>query len=128
MNKNVLLGILCALTSLFAAHAQPIADLALRASQVSTKPDQLYRAADAGNLAMVKKLIKEGVHANTRFAGHDSKTILHVAAEKNHYDMVVYLVRECRADVSLRDDADQTPLDIARVKGNKQIIEFLESL
>ena len=71
--------------------------------------EQLHFAADDGDLSRVKQLIKEGFPLNE--FDELGKTPLHYAAEREHLEIVQFLV-EYGADVNAHDEsqAGNTPL------------------
>lgn len=51
---------------------------------------------------------------------------LHEAVMKGDYDIVVYLIENWfEKDLMCKNKDDQTPLDLALISGNRQIIEIL---
>jgi ankyrin repeat protein len=95
----------------------------------------LHYAADEGYLEIVKYLILKGSEIDTRAAFYLKAgsieltlgcTALHIAARNGHLEVVKYLVYQ-GADVNLQNNEDQNALDLAKNRGNQEIVVFLES-
>ena len=91
---TVLLCVLCALC--VGAHAP----VAMHAQSTDDKADALSAAARKGDVVAVKKLLDEGVAADTKF--RYNRTALSFAADRGHAD-VVKLLLDRGADVNARD-------------------------
>ena len=85
----------------------------------------LHRAAERGELELVKKLIAAGVDKNVT-AGHWRDTPLHRAAIYHHRDVVVFLINS-EVEVNIMDVYGNTVLDDAIGWDDKVIIELLLS-
>lgn len=86
--------------------------------------ERIHRAAQAGNLDEIKRLIREGANINAFDAL--SRTPLHYAVEKEHY-LVAKWFLENGADVNANEEEHigETPLSIA-VQGNyPEMVELL---
>ncbi|KAG7485648.1 cyclin-dependent kinase 4 inhibitor B-like [Solea senegalensis] len=123
-----------------------------------TVVDDLTTAAATGNTAHVERLLREGAEVNAvnRFGrsaiqvmmmgstpvaelllthGADpnvadtstGRTPLHDAASAGFVDTVRLLVKHL-ADPQVRDKANCRPADLARERGHKEVVAFLESL
>src|SRR4051794_7371955 len=76
------------------------ATLTCAAAQTSDKADALGEAARKGDAAAVKKLLDEGVDANTKF--RYDRTALSFAADRGHVDVVKVLL-DRGADANIKD-------------------------
>ena len=65
-----------------------------------------------------------GVRMSFKFPKHDS-TLLHVAVYTCCFQVVCFLVEECRADVNMSDNSLYTPLHIAYLAGHTHIAKYL---
>lgn len=52
--------------------------------------DELFRAASNGNVALIGRLLRQGVNINA--ANRERETALHMAAAGGHYSAVIYLI------------------------------------
>jgi ankyrin repeat protein len=86
--------------------------------------ENLYEAAEKGNLAAVRRLVGQGANVNARY--EDSETPLHAAADKGHKDVVMFLI-EKGGEVNAYDKRYWTPLHHAAMdKGDpKEVVEIL---
>jgi ankyrin repeat protein len=94
--------------------------------------DQLWQAAENGNLAGVKELLAQGANAN--YDANIDRTPLHNAAEcgireyLDNYIKIVTLLIDHGADVNVRDDIGETPLHKAiQFGGSIEIVKILIS-
>ncbi|CAF0735650.1 unnamed protein product [Adineta steineri] len=107
----------------------------LKANRDGGKPMSI--AAEYGQLKIVQYLRLLGSKVNVISNNDTQDTPLHLAAKNNHQLVVRYLVL-WGADHEAKNTANQTPLDLARMKKtkmtktdeteNKQLIKFLELL
>lgn len=84
----------------------------------------LCMAVVGEDLGFLKRVITNGVNPNTK--NYDLRTPLHLAASKGSYAMANLLL-EAGASVFSKDRWGNTPLDEARVGGNKNLIQLLEN-
>ena len=90
----------------------------------STSPQQLFNAAQTGDLEAIKTALDAGidVNAKTRY----SATALSFAAEKGHLDIVKLLI-EKGADPNVQDTFYKaTPLTWANMKKHEEIAAYLK--
>ena len=85
----------------------------------------LHRAAERGELELVKKLIAAGVDKNVT-AGRWRDTPLHRAAIYHHKEVVIFLINS-EVDLNIMDAYGSTVLDDAIGWDDKVIIELLRS-
>ncbi|KAK8494265.1 hypothetical protein V6N13_138578 [Hibiscus sabdariffa] len=83
----------------------------------------LCTAVSKGDTDFLKRLLSNGVDPNSR--DYDHRTPLHVAASEGLYLMAKHLI-ESGASVFTKDRWGNTPLDEARMCGNKNLIMLLE--
>jgi len=82
-------------------------------------------AATAGKHAeVVKTLLENGALPNAQ--QHGGWVPMHAAAQNNDLESAVHLLVN-GADVSLRADNQQRPIDLALLKGHQDMVEFLEA-
>ncbi len=84
--------------------------------------EELIRAADNGNLAGVKKALKEGADPN--FRDKEGETPLIEATEAGNLLAVKELVKK-GAKLNLQDDEGETALHEAIEEGHKDIVKYL---
>jgi ankyrin repeat protein len=113
MNMRLLAGI-GSLALSFAASAAPSADLIALA----------FKAAEAGDLAEVKRLVESAPELVRAVGPHGKPTLLHQAAEGGHAAVAAWLV-EHGAPINARDKYRQTPLTFAAYGGFLEIVELL---
>lgn len=82
----------------------------------------LVRAAEAGKLTDVSRLLSKGADANAR--DKNGYPALYFAAYKGHKDVVVQLIDK-GADVNAKGNTGYTPLHGAAMGGRKEIAELL---
>lgn len=86
-------------------------------------PEKLHRAVLNGDKHLVGRLIAGGVSVNVVSEG-DSSTPLHVAVVKGNAQMVTALL-ERGANVNAPDKNGYTPFDVARRRGNAEMMRML---
>ena len=84
---------------------------------------KLHRAAESGNLDLVKQLVEAGVDKNAK-VGEWQDTALHRAAFYHHKDVAIYLINS-EIDLNIMDKNGNTVLDDAIGWGDQIIIELL---
>ncbi|PQQ15447.1 hypothetical protein Pyn_28840 [Prunus yedoensis var. nudiflora] len=75
------------------------------------------------NLDLLKRLLANDINPNAK--NYDQRTALHVAASEGLYPMSEFLL-EAGSSVLSKDRWGRTPLDEARIGGNKKLIKLLE--
>ncbi|KAG8239114.1 hypothetical protein J437_LFUL018372 [Ladona fulva] len=94
----------------------------------------LYMAAESDNLKIVKLLVQKGASWNTKstmyYASRSTRlatgwTPLFIATLNDCYDIVKFLVNECKADVNMKDSLDRIPAVLAAHCGHVAIVKFL---
>ncbi|KAF3681490.1 putative zinc finger CCCH domain-containing protein 32-like isoform X1 [Capsicum annuum] len=83
----------------------------------------LYTVIAKGDSNLLRKLLSNGVDPNTK--DYDHRMPLHVAATQGQYS-IAKLLLGAGASVFSKDRWENTPVDEARVSGNKQMISLLE--
>lgn len=81
----------------------------------------LHAAAARGDCGEVRRLGSEALAARDK----DGRTALHVAAAAGEAEAVAELM-EMGADAASADARGKTPLDVAREKGNKEVVDILQ--
>jgi ankyrin repeat protein len=97
------------------------ADVEARAAGNGFQP--LHLAVYAGRRTVAETLLKHNADVNARDRGQRF-TPLHWAVDRGHLDLVALLLAH-KADRQARDENDNTPLDIAKEKGNMGILKLL---
>lgn len=80
------------------------AGVSLKPTKKGRDDSALFLAAQHGSIAIIEALLAKNVSLSERFS--HGKTVLHVAARNQHYDLVNWLAK--RMDVTARDDYDHT--------------------
>ena len=83
----------------------------------------LHRAAQGGNVDIVKVLIVKGADVNAK--DNDGETALHWAAQEGHFEVAKVLI-EKGADVGAKDKNNETAIEVAIRHGHHQIAELIE--
>ena len=92
-----------------------------------TDPQLLLTAAEAGDVALLKKYISSGGDVNIKFGGNrqeSGRTALHVAAEEKHVAALRVLL-DAGADQDAQDDRGATPLVRAVKAGSSAGVDLL---
>ena len=98
----------------------------LIATGCSGSKGSIHEAAIKADLAMIKRLVESGLDINHK----DKKvvTALHITAyygQASHIRVAKWMLAN-GADVSLEDYKGNTPLDVAKSRGNKEIAKIIE--
>ena len=83
----------------------------------------MYNAAEKGDLERVILLMEQGAYKN-QTGGLQSASALCIAAEKNHLNVVRYLVEQ-GADMEMEDRYGMTPLINASFYGHIEVVRYL---
>lgn len=121
------------ITPLFAAVNQNRADVAQALLAAGADPNQaansftpLHHAAYTAQLLTVKALLQKGANPNAQ--NMFGKTALHDVADASNSAegaQIAQLLLDAHADVSLKNNQGETPLDLALKKGNANIADVL---
>jgi len=84
----------------------------------------LYASSEVGHLARVMLLVEQGGEDINQIGGEWRDTVLGVAARKNHFEVVQYLVEQ-GAKMDNADRSGWTPLINAAWKGHLDIARYL---
>ena len=85
---------------------------------------QLHRASLGGHEKLVRLLISKGADVNVQEDQGFRATPLHHAVHRDHRDIVEILLAH-GADIDIKDRNGRTPLDMAKRRGNAEIVEIL---
>lgn len=88
------------------------------------KNHPLHAASAGGHVEIVKLLLEHGAAANAQ--QHGGWVALHAASQHGDVEMAKVLVAN-GADPSARADNQQRPIDLALLKGNQSMVDYLES-
>jgi len=93
----------------------------------------LHDAVDYEQLEIVIDLLSQGADVNAKGAYIFSVinrtlgcTPLHIAAYRGNLKVLKYLISQ-GADVNLKNNEEQNALDLAKMRGNQEVVVFLES-
>jgi len=100
------------------------ADADVTAVDPGMKATALHAAAYAGRTEPAKLLIEYGVDVDAQ-GPYNGYTALHDAIWQNNVD-TARLIVEAGANLTLRNHEGQTPLEMARARGRKQIVAIIE--
>ncbi|CAL5322666.1 unnamed protein product [Camellia sinensis] len=85
-----------------------------------TAGDLLCTAAKRNNLAVMKYLLKQGLHIDSK--NHNGQTALQIAAAENHVDMTKFIVMSAGADVGNIDQHKlPKPLDLNEMLQKREV-------
>ncbi|GMG18851.1 unnamed protein product [Ambrosiozyma monospora] len=85
----------------------------------------LHITASTGNLEIFKLLMAHVPKPDVDSKTCTGQTCLHYAVSKNHYDLVDYLLKECKANARVKDKKSQYPLHRAAAIGSLRMCESL---
>lgn len=91
-------------------------------AQVAPEREDLFSAANAGNIQQISKLISQGLDVNV--ANGERETALHMASARGHFEAVMVLVRN-GANVNARTVKNWIPLHHAVRFRQANIVNFL---
>ena len=88
----------------------------------------LHLASHEGHLKIVIYLLERGadIHGVPQNASFGYITPLHLAARKGYLEIVKHLIK-CGANFNATNDHNNTPLDLARIEEQADVIQFLEN-
>ena len=89
---------------------------------VTPEREDLFNAANAGNVQQISKLISQGINVNV--TNNERETALHMAAARGHFDAVMVLVRN-GANVNARTVKNWIPLHHAVRFKHANVVNFL---
>jgi outer membrane protein assembly factor BamB len=92
------------------------------AMELEKQANSLHKAAAAGDIEQVKKLVSEG--ANIDAKDKQGRTPLHNAAANGRMEVAELLI-EKGADINAQHNSGGTPLHLAVNRGHKEMIELL---
>jgi ankyrin repeat protein len=107
--------------SLFILALTPI--FLLLAYPLPSQTDEIFEAADQGNMAMVRSLIMDDpelVHAKNE----EQETPLHLAARGGYINVVAFILAK-GAEVNARNNVHQNPLLYAAYHGHDAVVNLL---
>lgn len=85
----------------------------------------LHISASVGNLELVKEMMGRDPRPDVDLKTNQGTTALHLAVSKNHYEVVRFLVVDCKCSCRIKDRNDYTPLHRAASIGSIPIIKIL---
>ncbi|XP_064389430.1 serine/threonine-protein phosphatase 6 regulatory ankyrin repeat subunit C-like [Halichondria panicea] len=83
----------------------------------------LHRACLFGYLEIVKALVEAG--ADPERKNKEGLSPVHYAASNGHKELLVYLIRDCKASANTRDQFNNTPLHYACYDGDLDMVQYL---
>ena len=83
-------------------------------------------ASDPEKLAVVKFLASPKVNCDLSAKNNEGCAILHIAAQSGYLSIIKYLIQELKLEIFSYTKCGCTPLDIARVYHNQEVVEFLQ--
>lgn len=82
----------------------------------------LHYAAAKGDMAMMRLALEQfGVPVNSQ-SKSTGDTALHLAVKSSHFDLVEHLIRTCRAQHGIRNNAGETPNDVLKARCRLQYL------
>lgn len=87
--------------------------------------EQLWIAAECGNLNQISQALKQGADINAQNKNDDGWTALHYASHEGLDETVEFLIRKCNANVNACSFNGRTSLHIACNRQNRKVIERL---
>jgi len=87
-------------------------------------------AVDKKNVEVIKFLVSKGADVNVKIPNYVDMTILHVVIEEwgqENLEIVKFLVSN-GSDINAKDSQGQTPHDLAKRYGYKEVAEYLTSM
>ena len=117
---NVIINILASLSTMFKSSEKFIPYI----NQKNSKGyNALLYAAFRGNLEIFKKLVELGAEDNvSNLSGINA---LHLAAQGNHPNIIVYLIEKCGFDINSKDFNGSTALHWGINMNSREAVDFL---
>lgn len=100
-------------------------DLYLQYSKIMQINHPVEQAAKDGHLDDIKKFIENGGDVNTNFNSSRKYTLMHYAAQCGHQHIAEYLLKCKGINLMARDCDLSTPLHIAALYSNPEIVKML---
>lgn len=85
----------------------------------------LHIAASVGNLEILKLLMIHVPKPDVNLQTSTGQTCLHYAVVKNHFPIVEYLLKDCKASARIKDNKNQLPLHRAAAIGSAKMVDWL---
>lgn len=101
---------------------QPYTQPSASAPVAAPEADELFNAANAGNVNQMRTLLSQGLDINV--SNRERETALHMAAARGHYSAVIFLVNQ-GAYVNARTVKNWIPLHHAVRFRHPNIVNFL---
>ena len=96
----------------------------VKASRLDKDMTPLHIAAGKGNIKVAKALIKNGADITAKLFSY-GYTPLHLAVKNKQIEFVKLLISS-GADVNAKDNSEETPLDMAIYKNQKEMTDLLK--
>jgi ankyrin repeat protein len=118
-------------TALFMAAAEGYDQICRLLVEHGANPNQknldgatpAHIAAAGGHIAVLEVLATHGAYMNQQ--DDEGDTPLHWAVRESRLKAVEYLVSQCNAQVDLRNESQETPLQLASILEETEMVEFL---
>ncbi len=88
---------------------------------------ELIESVKKGDLEKIRELDKKGVSFDLVYDDYEN-SLMHLAAENGHVDVIIFLKESKKFDVNARDKLERTPLHFAVIKGRIEVIKTLARL
>jgi len=86
----------------------------------------LHIASAGGHLDVVKTLVSHGAFVNV--VDEEGDTPLHYAVREGKRDVIEILVKFCGADFNLKNEDEESPLDLSIELEEKEIVDFFSQI
>jgi C-terminal processing protease CtpA/Prc len=87
---------------------------------------KFLKAAENGDLDLVKKYIKNGV--NKEVKDNIGRTALHYACGNDQLHIVRYLIETCHVDKVAKNNIGQTAYDLANLNNRGSVVQYLKKV
>ena len=81
----------------------------------------------SGNLEHLRQLSQKSQFVIAKALDSNKRTCLHIAASNGYLEMCRWLLSEANIDPKLRDDKNQTAIDIANERGQDKVAQIIQS-